>query len=140
MRCRIPLGTWRGGVMSALGRRFRRASAGATWPASGATAEFAAADLADRHLLLLPTTVGVDVVSALVRDRIPDADLAAAGEVSLGRHSQLSGPYDFAMEDAVAAAVPMPWTLGYALDAPVEREGPPLGGMDDRDGFAFAFP
>ena len=44
------------------------------------------------------------------------------------------------MEDAVAAAVPMPWTTCFDLDAPVEREDPPLPGNDDRDGFAFAFP
>lgn len=126
--------------MAARGRRFRRQPAGSTWPAAGATAEFSARDLVEQHLLLLPTTVGVEVVSALVRDRVPDGDLAVAGEVSLGRHSHLSGPYDFALEDAVEAAVPMPWTLGYALNTPAEREGPPLGGMDDRDGFAFAFP
>jgi hypothetical protein len=34
----------------------------------------------------------------------------------------------------------MPWTVCYCLEAPVEREGPPPPGVDDRDGFAHAFP
>ncbi len=34
----------------------------------------------------------------------------------------------------------MPWTVVYALETPVEREDPPLAGVDDRDGFAHAFP
>jgi hypothetical protein len=33
----------------------------------------------------------------------------------------------------------MPWTVVYALNAPIEREDPPLPGVDDRDGFAHAF-
>jgi hypothetical protein len=44
------------------------------------------------------------------------------------------------MEDAVDAGVPMPWTVCYCLEAPVEREDPPIPGTDDRDGFAYAFP
>jgi hypothetical protein len=44
------------------------------------------------------------------------------------------------MEDAVDADVPMPWTVAYAFQAPVEREDPPHPGVDDRDGFAHAFP
>jgi hypothetical protein len=44
------------------------------------------------------------------------------------------------MEDAVDAGVPMPWTVSYAFQAPVEREDPPPPGVDDRDGFAQAFP
>jgi hypothetical protein len=126
--------------VASLGRRFKRQSAGTTWASGAAAVDVTARELADQHLLLVPTTVSVDTVSSLVRDRIPDSDLAGSGEVSLGRHSLFTGPYDFALEDAVEAAVPMPWTLGYALSVPVEREGPPIGGMDDRDGFAFAFP
>jgi hypothetical protein len=126
--------------LASLGRRFKRQSGGSTMSIGAAATDVSSRDLADWHLLLLPTTVTVETVSALIRDRIPDSDLAGSGEVALGRHSQFSGPYDFALEDAVEAAVPMPWTLAYALNAPVEREGPPIGGMDDRDGFAYAFP
>jgi hypothetical protein len=124
-----------------LGRRFRRQQpTGSGWTSGTSSTEVNARELAEQHLLLVPTTVPVETVSALIKDRVPDSDLAVAGEVSLGRRSRLTGPYEFSLEDAVDAAVPMPWTLAYALSAPVEREGPPLGGMDDRDGFAFAFP
>ena len=58
---------------------------------------------------------------------------------SLGR-SRFLGPFVLSMEEAVDAAVPMPWTVAYVLDAPVEREDPPLPGLDDRDGFTYAFP
>jgi hypothetical protein len=92
------------------------------------------------HLLMLPSTVRVEEVDELVRSRVPHSELAATGEVSLGRRSRLSGPFELSMEDAVDAVVPMPWTLVYALQAPFEREDPPLPGTDDRDGFAFAFP
>lgn len=97
-------------------------------------------DLAGFHLLLVPTTVDPQQVADLVKARVRGADLMLTGEVALGRHSRLSGPYELSMEDAVDAGVPMPWTVCYALDAPVEREDPPLPGVDDRDGFAFAFP
>ncbi|MEJ2578030.1 MAG: hypothetical protein P8Z68_02920 [Kineosporiaceae bacterium] len=96
--------------------------------------------LRSHHLLLVPSTVGVDEVSWLVRAKVPRGDLARDGEISLGRHSRLIGPFELAMEEAVDAAVPMPWTVAYALESPVEREDPPLPGLDDRDGFAFAFP
>lgn len=97
-------------------------------------------DLASRHLLLVPTTVDVHTVDALLRDRIAGADLVGTGEVVFGRYSVLTGPYELSMEDAVDAAVPMPWTVCYCLEAPFEREDPPLEGVDDRDGFAYAFP
>ncbi|GLY13990.1 hypothetical protein LWF15_02945 [Kineosporia rhizophila] len=97
-------------------------------------------DLAARHLLLCPTTVDLEVVDTLVRDRVPHSDLYDTGEVQLGRHSRITGPYQLSMEDAVDAGVPMPWTVCYCLEAPVEREDPPLPGVDDRDGFAYAFP
>jgi hypothetical protein len=100
----------------------------------------AVADLVHRHLLLVPTTVEVETVSALVQDRHPSSDLHTAGELSLGRHSRLTGPYELSLEDAVDAGVPLPWTVCYCLEAPLERESPPLPGADDRDGFAFAFP
>lgn len=98
------------------------------------------AGLRHRHLLLLPSTVGAAELDVLIRSRLPHSDLAATGEVSIGRRSRLAGPFELTMEDAVDAAVPMPWTLVYALQAPVERESPPLPGVDDRDGFAYAFP
>ncbi len=98
------------------------------------------AELASQHLLLVPTTVDAGTVSALLRDRLPNSDLAGAGEVTFGRSSRLTGPYELSMEDAVDAAVPMPWTVCYCLEAPVEREAPPIPGADDRDGFAYAFP
>jgi len=99
-----------------------------------------AGDLSDRHLLLVPSTVGVAQVDLLLRSRVRDCRLAETGEVSLGRLSRLTGPYELSMEEAVDAAVPMPWTVVYAVEAPVEREDPPLPGVDDRDGFARAFP
>jgi hypothetical protein len=97
------------------------------------------AGLASRHLLLVPTTVTVDHVDELVRSRVPHCQLVAQGVVPLGRRSRLSGPFELSMEDAVDAGVPMPWTIAYALQAPVEREDPPLPGTDDRDGLAHAF-
>lgn len=96
--------------------------------------------LRDHHLLLVPTTVSAEEVAWLVRSRVPRGDLAREGEVALGRHSRLIGPFELVMEEAVDAAVPMPWTVVYALEAPVEREDPPFPGLDDRDGFAYAFP
>jgi hypothetical protein len=107
----------------------------------GATAQIAAAvELSAMHLLLVPSTVHPDDVSDLVRARVPGSDLGRTGLAALGRHSRLTGPYELSMEEAVDAAVPMPWTVVYALSAPVEREDPPLPELDDRDGFARAFP
>lgn len=96
--------------------------------------------LRTHHLLLVPSTVTPEEVAWLVKAKVPRGDLVRDGEVALGRHSRLVGPFELAMEEAVDAAVPMPWTVVYALEAPVEREDPPLPGLDDRDGFAFAFP
>lgn len=101
----------------------------------------AAVELSAMHLLLVPSTVHPDDVSDLVRARVPGGgDLGRSGQVALGRHSMISGPYELSMEDAVDAGVPMPWTVVYALGAPIEREDPPMPGVDDRDGFAYAFP
>ena len=111
---------------------------------SGAAVEvdegIAVSDLLRCHLLLTPATVDPEDVSRCLRDRLPGSDLAGAGEVTFGRRSRLSGPYLLTLEDAVDAAVPMPWTVCYCLETPVEREDPPLPGVDDRDGFAYAFP
>lgn len=99
------------------------------------------AALRQTHLLLVPSTASVDDVSDLLRARVPLAgNLAQDGEVSLGRQSRLTGPYVLTMEDAVGAGVPMPWTVAYALETPFDREDPPIAGVDDRDGFAHAFP
>lgn len=100
----------------------------------------AAVELSAMHLLLVPSTVHPDDVCELVRARVPASELGRTGQALLGRHSAVSGPYELSMEDAVDAAVPMPWTVVYALSAPIEREDPPLPGVDDRDGFAHAFP
>jgi hypothetical protein len=122
--------------MATVGRRRRRDPDGATPFDQDVLGALRAA-----HLLLAPTTSSADDVSDLVRARVPLAgDLATDGEVALGRLSRLTGPYVLTMEDAVAAGVPLPWTVAYALEAPVEREDPPLAGVDDRDGFAQAFP
>ena len=100
----------------------------------------APAGLRSRHLLLLPTTATPADVADLVRSRVPDSALDTDGEARLGRYCRLYGPFQLTMETAVDAGVPMPWTLAYALDAPVERDLPPRPGEDDRDGFAWAFP
>jgi hypothetical protein len=122
--------------MAAIGRWRRRGSEGADPHDPDVLSALRAT-----HLLLVPSTAAVDEVADLLRARVPTAgDLAADGEVALGRLSRLSGPYVLTMEDAVAATVPMPWTVAYALEAPVEREDPPPAGADDRDGFAAAFP
>jgi hypothetical protein len=96
--------------------------------------------LRDAHLLLVPSTVTVHEVAELVRARVRGSAMGETGAVRLGRHSRLLGPFELTMEDAVDAGVPMPWTVSYAFQAPVEREDPPHPGVDDRDGFAHAFP
>ena len=100
----------------------------------------AAVELSAMHLLLVPSTIHPDDVCELLRARVPGSELGRTGQALLGRHSAMSGPYELSMEDAVDAGVPMPWTVVYALSAPIEREDPPLPGVDDRDGFAYAFP
>lgn len=100
----------------------------------------AGSPLRDQHLLLVPSTCPVREVSDLVASRVPRGSLARDGEVRFGRHSRLSGPVELTMEQAVDAAVPMPWTVVYVLETPTEREDPPPPGLDDRDGFAHVFP
>ena len=126
--------------MVARRRRNRAAEPIATTAAEVVEDGIAVQDLAVRHLLLVPTTADLEMVDALFRDRLPSSDLLNTGEVAIGRHSRISGPYELSMEDAVDAGVPMPWTVCYCLEAPVEREDPPLPGVDDRDGFSYAFP
>ncbi len=108
--------------------------------APGEEVELTARELAAHHLLLVPSTVPLDVVDQLVRDWVPTSRLGETGEVQLGRETRITGPFELSMEDAVDAAVPMPWTVVFSLNTPVDREDPPLPGTDDRDGFAFAFP
>ena len=122
--------------MARIGRWLGRADSSAVDFPDGA----GPAGLLTRHLLLVPSTVTAEQVDELVRSRVPHCELAATGEVPLGRRSKISGPFELSMEDAVDAGVPMPWTIAYALQAPVEREDPPLPGTDDRDGLAHAFP
>lgn len=119
--------------------RVRRQTRPTSGGRTGATVE-AAVELSGMHLLLVPSTVHPDDVCELVRARVPGSELGRTGQALLGRRSGVSGPYELSMEDAVDAAVPMPWTVVYALSAPIEREDPPLPGDDDRDGFAYAFP
>lgn len=107
----------------------------------GQASRTTAADLRRYHLLLVPSTVSVTEVSRLVASRTRAGDgLDRNGEARFGRSSRLFGPIELSMEDAVDADVPLPWTMVYALDAPVEREDPPLPDLDDRDGFSAAFP
>ncbi|MFN8074583.1 MAG: hypothetical protein U0Q15_04065 [Kineosporiaceae bacterium] len=126
--------------MAAAVRRFRTDPNGTIWPEGSASIAATPYELALRHLLLVPSDVPCERVAALLADRIADADLIADAEVSTGRHSNLTGPYELSHEDAVAAQVPLPWTVVYALAAPVEREDPPPPGVDDSDGLAYAFP
>lgn len=126
--------------MAAPVRRTRTDANGTVWPEGSDAIAGTPYDLAMRHLLLVPEDVAAEQVAAFLADRISGADLIGDAEVRTGRHSNLTGPYELSHEDAVAAQVPLPWTVVYALAAPVEREDPPLPGVDDSDGMAFAFP
>jgi hypothetical protein len=120
--------------------RRRRNKAAEPVPSVETDDGIAVQDLAEYHLLLVPSTADIETVDALFRDRLPESDLFGTGEVAIGRHSRISGPYELSMEDAVDAGVPIPWTVCYCLEGPFEREDPPIPGVDDRDGFAYAFP
>jgi hypothetical protein len=122
--------------MARKGRWFKREDVFEVTEETGVTAF----DLVNQHLLLVSSTVDVQAVQALLWDRLGPCDLAGTGEARLADGVVLAGPYQLTMEDAVDAGVPMPWTVVYSLDAPVEREDPPRRGADDRDGFAHAFP
>jgi hypothetical protein len=122
--------------MARMGRWFKREDVFEVTEETGVTAF----DLVDKHLLLVSSTVDVQAVQALLRDRVGECDLVETGEVQLSENAVLTGPYQLTMEDAVDAGVPMPWTVVYSLEAPVQREDPAPRGSDDRDGFAHAFP
>lgn len=79
--------------------------------------------LATRHLLLVPTVVGADLVDALVRCWYPASDLVGTGTADLGGRAGLNGPHELSMEAAVSADVPTPWSVAYDLEVdPSPRE------------------
>jgi hypothetical protein len=81
------------------------------------------APLRGRHLLLVPTVVGVDQVDALVRCWYPMSDLVGTGTADLGGQAGLNGPHELSMEAAVSADVPTPWSVAYDLEVePSPRE------------------
>lgn len=96
--------------------------------------------LAAHHLLLLPEGTRERAVGELVFAHHPDAATHAGRGLPLGRHAALLGPLVLDAGAAAAAAVPAPWRLVWALDCPVERDGPPLPWLRDRDGLSRAFP
>ena len=93
-----------------------------------------------QHLLLLPEDVRESDVSALVVQRHPSAAFHPGVELRIGRHAALHGPLHLDRGAAAGAGVPSPWRLAWALTCPVERDGPPLPGLSDRDGLTRAFP
>lgn len=93
-----------------------------------------------QHLLLLPEDVRESDVSALVVQRHPGAAFHPGEELRIGRHAALHGPLHLDRGAAAGAGVPAPWRLAWALTCPVERDGPPLPGLSDRDGLTRAFP
>lgn len=95
--------------------------------------------LAGTHLLLLPEDLPADVVVGLVRARSPEVAPAPGGGWRLGRWTVLSGPVQLDDAAARAAGVPAPWRTAWSLVCPVEREGPPLAGVSDREGLHRAF-
>lgn len=88
-------------------------------------------ELRESHLLLLPDTVAAQTVDKLVRQRVDDSRLLELGSARLGRRSAITGPVH--LDDATAAAVlvPRPWSLVYALEAPVERDPAAFGDIAD---------
>lgn len=97
------------------------------------------AGLADVHLLLLPAHAQPGDVEALVLTRLPDARDGGPG-LRLSRHVRLTGPVVLDDATAAVAQVPPGWEVVYALQAPRERDEPPLPGLTDRDGLYRAFP
>jgi hypothetical protein len=95
--------------------------------------------LLGQHLLLLPDDTDPFDVEALVRTRYPEAEDTGDGSLRLGRHVRLTGPVMVDRAAASAARVPVGWSLLYALDAPRERDDPPLPGLSDPDGMYRAF-
>lgn len=78
--------------------------------------------LRDAHLLLLPDGVTPETVETLVRTRVDDARLVGTRRCPLARRSSISGPFVLDDDTAVAVRVPLPWSMVYALEAPVERD------------------
>ena len=93
-----------------------------------------------QHLLLLPEGTRESDVTSLVVQRHPSAAFHPGEELRIGRHVALHGPLHLDRGAAAGAAVPAPWRLAWALTCPVERDGPPLPGLSDRDGLTRAFP
>lgn len=88
--------------------------------------------LRDAHLLLLPDSVTPETVEALVRTRVDDAGLVGTRRATLARRSSISGPFVLDDDTAVAVRVPLPWSLAYALEAPVERDPAAFADIADR--------
>ncbi|WP_336921706.1 hypothetical protein [Aquipuribacter sp. SD81] len=92
-----------------------------------------------RHLLLVPTVVGVDQVDALVRCWYPLSDLVGTGTADLDGRAALHGPHELSTEAAVSADVPTPWSVAYDLE--VERGArEPSPPARRPDGLHRAFP
>lgn len=83
------------------------------------------AALRGRHLLLVPSVVGVADVDALVRCWYPESDLSGTGTADLGGTASLHGPHELSTDDAVEADVPTPWTVAYDLEVERSREEEP---------------
>lgn len=96
--------------------------------------------LVGQHLLLLPEGARESDVTSLVVHRHPAAAFHPGEELRVGRHLSLRGPLHLDGGAAAGAAVPSPWRLAWALTCPVERDGPPLPGLSDRDGLTRCFP
>ncbi len=88
--------------------------------------------LRDAHLLLLPDSVTPETVQTLVGTRVDDARLVAARRATLARRSSISGPFILDDDTAVAVRVPLPWSLVYALEAPIERDPAAFADIADR--------
>ncbi len=75
------------------------------------------------HLLLLSSLdAPPDVVAALVRARVDDAELDLTGTAQIGRHSSISGPVQLAEADAELIGAPAGLRTAYLLEAPAERD------------------
>ena len=88
--------------------------------------------LRDAHLLLLPDGVTPETVETLVRTRVDDARLVGTRRGALARRSWISGPFVLDDDTAVAVRVPLPWSLAYALEAPVERDPAAFSDIADK--------
>lgn len=120
------------------------------------------ADVARRHLLVLPPDVGADEVETLALSRFSRAvwevepsttpprptggarglrtTVPPPGVLRLSRLSTLVGPFTLDRTATAALGLPASAGLAYVLHAPVERGTPPWPGGGDRDGLGRAFP